>query len=221
MTSVNFYKIQDNGSNLCFTGSSCRPLDVVLQEHEQRYREYLYGVRSFESSFAVLEKGNYSIVLIDNQICNKQKRDVFDFLHSLNEDSIDDFKIDNLMPGSPMYIDDFQNDIPLHNEINTDDFQNNIWLPPPLPIEFFQKRDNKISTDVKEQKKLDRHKVRYYRQREEILAKKKEYYIKNKEKLRQKKPPIKCYCGGSYIKHTMKRHMECKMHISFLNQQSL
>jgi predicted GIY-YIG superfamily endonuclease len=74
MPAVNFYKIVCSETKRVYVGSTCRPIERRLKEHEQDYKRYLLKRYHFTSSFIVLEKNNYNIVLIDSVLCNDKKR---------------------------------------------------------------------------------------------------------------------------------------------------
>jgi hypothetical protein len=86
MPAVNFYKIVCYETNRVYVGSTCRPIERRLKQHEQDYKRYLSKHYHFISSFVVLEKNNYNIVLLDSVLCeDKKHRDTLETLHILNE----------------------------------------------------------------------------------------------------------------------------------------
>lgn len=65
------YKIVCNETNLCYFGSTIEKyLSNRLGKHVSSYKYYLKGKRSNITSFKVLEKNNYEIILIENVCCN-------------------------------------------------------------------------------------------------------------------------------------------------------
>lgn len=86
MPSVNFYKITCLETNRCYVGSTCRPIERRLKQHEQDYKRYTENKYHYMSSFTILEKKNYNITLLDSVLCNDKKhRDTVETLHILNE----------------------------------------------------------------------------------------------------------------------------------------
>ena len=85
MPAVNFYKIVCGETKRVYVGSTCRPIERRLKQHEQDYKRYLDSKYHFISSFIVLEKKNYSIVLLDSVLCHdKKQRDTLETLHIIN-----------------------------------------------------------------------------------------------------------------------------------------
>jgi hypothetical protein len=89
MSTVNFYKIVCLQGGMAYVGSTCSPLHVVLHKYENNYRRYLDGKINFHSSFIVLQRGTYTIQLIDSVQCNDKKiRNTIEALYILNEDAV-------------------------------------------------------------------------------------------------------------------------------------
>jgi len=88
MPAVAIYKIVCNETKRVYVGSTCRPIERRLKQHEKDYKRYLDNKYHFISSFTVLERGNYNIVLLDSVLCNDKKhRDTLETLHILNENN--------------------------------------------------------------------------------------------------------------------------------------
>jgi hypothetical protein len=89
MSPVNFYRIVCLQGGATYIGSTCSPIHVVLHKYENNYRRYLDGKINFHSSFIVLQRGNYTIQLIDCVQCNDKKiRNTLEELYILNEDAV-------------------------------------------------------------------------------------------------------------------------------------
>ena len=61
--------------------------------------------------------------------------------------------------------------------------------------------------------------------REEILEKKRQYRIDNKDKIREyvelRKEKVTCECGGSYTLNNRSHHNQTKKHLSFLEAEKV
>ena len=91
MSTVNFYKIVCFLSGMCYVGSTCLSLPIILQKHEHKYTEYLKKKNKFDSSFMVLQRGNYQIQLIDTATCfDKKMRNTIEALYVLNEQAVNE-----------------------------------------------------------------------------------------------------------------------------------
>jgi hypothetical protein len=68
------YKIVCNITNECYYGSTIQTLRHRLQIHEAIFRQYLKGKNNYYSVFAILERGDYAIELVENYgcLCRKQ-----------------------------------------------------------------------------------------------------------------------------------------------------
>jgi hypothetical protein len=89
MSTVNFYRIVCLQGGATYIGSTCSPIHVVLHKYENNYRRYLDGKINFHPSFIVLQRGNYTIQLIDSIYCNDKKiRNTIEKLYILNEDAV-------------------------------------------------------------------------------------------------------------------------------------
>ena len=67
------YRIVSNVCDLVYYGSTCETLSRRLQEHRSAYKSYLNGKSKNISSYEVIEKGNYQIILVENYPCNSRE----------------------------------------------------------------------------------------------------------------------------------------------------
>ena len=67
------YRIVSNVCDLVYYGSTCETLSRRLQEHRSAYKSYLNGKGNNISSYEVIEKGNYQIILVENYPCNSRE----------------------------------------------------------------------------------------------------------------------------------------------------
>lgn len=68
------YKIVSNINDDIYIGSTCNGLKQRLANHVRAYKSYLKGVKSYScSSYSIIEKGDYEIVLIEDYPCETKK----------------------------------------------------------------------------------------------------------------------------------------------------
>ena len=68
------YKIVCNITKDIYIGSTCMQLCKRLASHKSDYKSYLNGKSKFVSSFKVLEKNDYSIILLENYSCTSKEQ---------------------------------------------------------------------------------------------------------------------------------------------------
>jgi hypothetical protein len=67
------YKIISSECDLVYYGSTVDPLNVRLIKHKSSYKCYLEGKKNYITSFEIIHKGNYEIVLVENYPCNSKE----------------------------------------------------------------------------------------------------------------------------------------------------
>jgi hypothetical protein len=68
------YKIVCNLTKECYVGSTTQPLSKRLATHIQDYKKHLRNAYPFISSFSILERGNYDIVLLEEVKCDNKEQ---------------------------------------------------------------------------------------------------------------------------------------------------
>ncbi len=68
------YKIVCNITQECYVGSTTQPLSKRLAQHVTDYKRYLLGKDLGTSSYPILERGNYDIVLLEEVKCDKKEQ---------------------------------------------------------------------------------------------------------------------------------------------------
>ncbi len=85
------YKIVCNITNEIYVGSTTLSLSERLRNHTYDYKHYLNNKHNFISSFVIIERGNYDIVLLENCPCETKEqllireRYYFDTLNCINK----------------------------------------------------------------------------------------------------------------------------------------
>lgn len=64
------YKIISNEVDDVYYGSTCQPLSSRLAHHVADYKRYLLGKRSYISSFELIKRSHYDIILVEQFPCN-------------------------------------------------------------------------------------------------------------------------------------------------------
>ena len=67
------YKIISSECDLVYYGSTVETLKIRLQKHKSSYNLFLKGKKRPMTSFQILEKGNYDIVLVEDYPCNSKE----------------------------------------------------------------------------------------------------------------------------------------------------
>jgi hypothetical protein len=68
------YKIIDNTNGAIYIGSTTQSLSMRLAGHTSDYKTYLKGKRNFITSFSIIKNGNYSIILIEELVCENKEQ---------------------------------------------------------------------------------------------------------------------------------------------------
>jgi hypothetical protein len=72
-TTSKIYKIFSIDSDDVYIGSTTETLSTRLSRHKSNYKRYLNGKHHYITSFKILEKNNYDIVLIEECPCNSKQ----------------------------------------------------------------------------------------------------------------------------------------------------
>jgi hypothetical protein len=69
------YKIVCNETGLIYVGSTCEPtLAKRLTKHRNDYKCWLNDKKRYMTSYKILEKGNYNIILIEDYPCDRREQ---------------------------------------------------------------------------------------------------------------------------------------------------
>jgi hypothetical protein len=229
------YKIVCNVTDEIYIGLTCQSTPArrlsghVTDNTKKKKRIITYST----SSNSIIDRGNYSIYLIENFPCNNS-----DELHKREGDMIkqmqNDFDVVNkCIAGrtAKEWRNDNQDKIKHHREINAVKMK-----------DFFKvyREENKESIKAKskiyrekniEKIKLRReadkndmkiHKKKYYEDnRDKFLEKRKTYYEVNKEKIKTKSTAkYTCECGSIICKSHRSQHKQTKKHLKFIESQN-
>jgi hypothetical protein len=68
------YKIVCNITQESYVGSTTKPLSKRLTQHVTDYKKHLRNAHPFVSSYPILERGNYDIVLLEEVKCDNKEQ---------------------------------------------------------------------------------------------------------------------------------------------------
>jgi hypothetical protein len=151
------YKIVCNVTDDIYYGSTILTLKYRLAKHKTNYNQYKKGKKGFQTSFNIIERGNYNIYLVENYPCLCKSQ-----LHNIERVYIEKYKCVNKI-------------LPIREKGEWD------------KLYYEKYRDNKLQYQREyyqknKHKKLHYQKLHYQKNRDRILNRQKKYYKKNKHK---------------------------------------
>ena len=167
------YKIICNITNEMYVGSTTQPLSKRLTGHIQGYKRYLNGKQHYITSFSIIERGNYSIVLIEENNCeNKEQLHRAERIHIENNICVN--KVIPTRSDKEYYVEN--RDVILEKNKEYHVANRDVILE--KAKEYHVANRDVIS---------ERKKEYYVANREAISAKDKEYYVANREAILEKR----------------------------------
>jgi len=221
------YKIECNVTGEVYIGSTTEPsLARRLAGHKNVFCSWKEGKRKYKmSSFQILERGDYTIYLIENYPC-ESKDELFsregyfikEFIsggNCVNQHitgrTKQEYYIDN-----QEYIKDKSRKWGFENKDKRVQYRKKYQEG---NQELIKERSKTYKEQNKEELKL---KDKEYREKnkEEIRLRQKEFREKNKEKISLKgKEKTSCDCGAMFRVGGISRHLKTAKHIKFINLQ--
>ncbi len=191
------YKIVSDNCDEIYIGSTCEPtLARRLAGHVGHYKLYLKGNFGFTSSFEILEKGNYSIVLIREYPCETKEQ-----LYAKERHYIEKYKnvCVNKRKGVGMIL-----------ELGCKEY----WK------RYREDKRETISSQMKKyyeenNKQIKKQHKKYYEENSDIiLEKRKIYREKNSDKIREhNNQKMRCKsCGSIYTRRNKQQHRKTQKH---------
>ena len=167
------YKIVCNTTGLVYVGSTCEPyLSRRLSNHVSNYKAYLKGKNYYTSSFSIIEKGNYEILLMEYYPCQSS-----DELRMRERYHIESLECVNIRKRPHITIEDIRekNRIYSNNNKEKQALRNKIWRENNVDYDREQSRIrmreyrkthkaemNKINRDSARRKSLYLQQLKYY-----------------------------------------------------------
>jgi len=195
------YRIVCNITGEQYIGSTCKTLKQRLQQHKSSYKGYKDGKGNYITSFKILEKGNFDIVLIEDFPCerkellNARERFYIESMTCVNKCSPNKF----IEMGKVEYHKEYQKQYTIDNRDKIIDYSKKHY------------NDNK-------DKRFEQMKQYYDENKDKIIDYQKdyqkEYRMNNREKLNeQQTESIPCiHCGCTYARVNKLRHERSKKH---------
>ena len=231
------YKIVCNVTDEIYIGSTCQStLARRLSGHVTDNTKKKKGIITYStSSNSIIDRGNYSIYLIENFPCNNN-----DELHKREGEIIKQMQNDNIVvnknvPGrTPAeYIVDNRDKVKeyrkIYNEQNKDKIKE-------YKKEYHHQNKDKINEQTKLYNEQNKDKIKDYKKeyrhqnKDKISESHKQYYEQNKDKIKEQtklyreqnkdkiNEHIHCDCGMTYSRSHKSRHCKSKKHIKLLEQ---
>jgi uncharacterized protein (DUF2344 family) len=186
------YRIVCNITGEQYVGSTCETLSRRLSVHIRHYKCWKKSGKCRNiTSFRIIERGDYDIVLIENHPCNNKEE-----LHRRERCFMDNIECVNK-----------------NREKQQKHYYSNIEK-----IQEKQKyRSKKYAENNKEQ--IAEYKKKWYDENKERLCDmSKKRYEENKEELSAKyREKYTCECGSIFCKGDKARHFKTKKHIKFID----
>jgi hypothetical protein len=210
------YKIVSDSCDDIYIGSTCEPtLARRLAGHVGDYAKYLRGTYKYISSFQILERGDYSIVLIKEYPCENKAQ-----LFSKERYYIDKYKdvcinkVKNVGLKLELGIKEYKRRYNIkYNEENSDIVKEH-------NKKYYAENSDKIKEKVKKYYQENTDKVKEYsiNYRKQNIEKKRDYDKKRREENKDKikaymQQKMKCKtCGSIYMRNHKQRHRRTQKH---------
>jgi len=222
------YKIECNITGEVYIGSTTEPtLARRLSGHRRSFQSWKDGRTNKKmSSFNLLERGDYSIYLIEKYPCDSKDELLAREGHFIKEFISGASCVNKNITGrtkQEYYIDNQEH---IKDEAKRWGFENK-----DKRVQYRTKYQENNQELIKERSKIykeenkERIKIqnKEYRMKnkEEIRLRQKEFRVKNKENISSKgKEKTTCLCGAMFRVGGMGRHLKTEKHIKFINLQN-
>ena len=194
------YNITNGAEN--YIGSTEKPLEERLKQHERQYKRYLEGKFPYMSSFDIIKKGNYRIELLEE--CHINSTHELRVIEGTYQQEME--CVNKQIAGRTQKESDKK-----YRETHKVELveRKKKW-----------RKSNKEKISERHKKYRESHKVelaemhkKYYEtHKAEIAEKDKKYQEENKAKLKEK---FNCECGGKYTFANKSTHLNSKRHINY------
>lgn len=195
------YRIVCNETGKQYIGSTCMTLCKRIYKHKEGYTFYMRGKHNYVSSFVIIEKNNFNIVLIEEYPCENKHQ-----LRSRERYWIENSICVNLT-------------IPTRTKKENREAK----------YEEYQERDKKYYEENRE-RVLERQKKYYEDNRDDRQLYNKKYWEDNKQELHEKHKTYynenkeyitlnktDCPCGGRFGMSNKSNHEKTKKHQNYLS----
>ena len=196
------YRVNVNGSDLVYYGSTVQRLSKRLSQHRCSYKRWLNNDYEYVTVFELLKLGDPYITLVENFSCDSKEQ-----LKSRERYYIENNPcVNKYVPGRTKaeYREDNRDQILEKNK------------------EYYQDNKEKIKEyrDTHKEHKAEYDRDYREKNKDELLENKREYYNNNRDKMiTQKAMKIECGCGKEYTYSHKTRHEKTKKHQEWLATQ--
>jgi hypothetical protein len=206
------YRIVCNQTGLQYIGSTCKTLKQRLQQHKTSYKCYNGGKGNYITSFKIIEKNDYVIVLIEDFPCdrkeqlNARERFYVESMTCVNKNSPNKLIELGQVEYSKQYNKEYYNE----NKDKISEQQK----------DYYNENKDKILDYQKDYRNENKNKILDYQKdyrnenKDKILEQQKQYYNDNKAELLDKgKEKLPCsHCGCTYTRYNESHHKKSKKH---------
>ena len=200
------YRIVCNITGEQYVGSTCETLCRRLAKHKVDYKRWKQGKQTYTTSFQIIERGDYEIVLIEDYPCENKYE-----LHRRERFHVDFIECVNKL--RPIVTKEER------KETRKIYYNNNKEAFIKYAQMFSEKNKEKISEVKKIYRENNNEKISEYQKqygennKDKISENKKIYYVNNREKKLEK---YACECGAIFCISCKSRHLKTKKHQEFI-----
>ena len=226
------YKVQDNGLNLCYIGSTAQKLCKRMAQHRKDFKKYLEGKRNYTTVFEIFEEygvENCKIIWIEDCACNSkkelearegelQKANPCVNKHIAGRSSKERYEDnkDEVLAKCKAYQEKNKECIKKKKKQNYEDKR-----------EYYLEKAQIYRDNHKEENK-EYFKKRYENNKEEERARRRDYRKNNPEKMKEQdrlryqrnkasiQRPYTCECGAIMCRSAKSRHEKTQKHQQYL-----
>jgi hypothetical protein len=218
------YKIVSQNTEKVYVGSTCKDLIERLGEHKRKYDGYVKKLHcTFYTSFLVLEKGNYTIELLENVPCDSKIvllmaeqryiNSIPECCNLLNCILTDNERRDKMYKLNRKYREAHREELSEKSKEYYYKNKDNVLKRVKTYHEQNKEHRNNYSHEYyqKNKEKMNDYFVTYREENREIINERaKAYFDKNKFK-------VVCECGREVTKNALGHHKKTKVHLEYLN----
>ena len=199
-SNAKIYRIVCNETGEQYIGSTTQSLSQRLSEHKSKYKRYLNKIQHYTTSFEIIKKNNYDIILIE-ELKDCQNKDQ---LHKRERYYIENMDcVNKCIPTrtGKEYNKELKDVIANKQK---EYYKNNKGIILNYKKEYYEAHKECI---------LNKRKGNYENNKQLIINKQKEYYVNNKQLFNAK---CNCECGGKYTYTNKPQHLKTNLHQQFL-----
>jgi hypothetical protein len=217
------YKIECSITGEIYIGSTCEPtLARRLAKHVSCYKSWKRGKGNNVTSFDIIDRGEYKIMLIENFICNSKDELAAREGHYIKEYRLVDKVVNRKIEGRTK------------KEYNQDNKEKQgiqyklYYINHKEEINLYKAKYRTDNAETIKEKKSTPFlcecgaKFRHDGKAEHLRSQKHLKFVDNPGAIKvQRSTPFKCECGGRYTHQHRTEHLRSKQHLKFVDDKSL